>query len=253
MSAIVHAFVGRDDDDRPAHHHAVAIALATGAPLESVHAPQGRDVPAPERASAVLSRWGVDPRAVEHSVREHTHCDDTVETLLHAIREAAPRLVVFGCRQRRGLRRAFVESHAEAIAGHLDVPALFVPRAARGFVGADGAPCIRRVLIAAEDPEALEAASEGSAQLLDALGLDAVETVRVCPPSAAAAHAVDLVVVACGGHGRWWSPLRTTLSARLLRRVGVPLLRVPFRTRPAAAIAPARRLALRASAPPEPS
>ena len=69
MSIIAHPYAGRAEDDRLAHHHAVALAAASGSKLLSVHADDGSpDQTPPERASDVARMLATDPsRSVRRS------------------------------------------------------------------------------------------------------------------------------------------------------------------------------------------
>lgn len=256
MSLIAHPYIGRSDEDRLPHQHALALALASGARLFSVHAADDADVDRVEPAAAVLKSWGRDPAAVLHDDQSHECCDDPVDTVLDALRKAGPTLVVLGTTQRKGALRVFIESRAETIADHLAVPALLVPAGSRSLVAADGSLNIRRVVIPCGDAASTNRAMSRLSWLVDLLGLPEVEAFLthvgdaprpdVTPPDhprvtwsmrdvpgeledalAAAAHEADLVVMATRGHDSWADRILGSHTERLLRLIDCPLLSVP--------------------------
>ncbi len=257
MTLIAHPYVGRPEEDRLPHVHAVSLALGAGGRLLSVHAADGSDPVDVEAPGPLLERWGKDPAAVRHETVHHTCCDDPVDTVLDALQRAAPDLVVLGTTQRKGALRVFLESRAETIADHLAVPALLVPSGTRGFVGDDGSVRIARVVIPCGDAHSTLAAMDRMVWLAELLELTSVE-VRlthvgaeprpdVKPPEspritwtladapgeleealASAATEADLIVMATRGHDSWADRILGSHTERLLRLIDCPLLSVPL-------------------------
>lgn len=145
MTLIAHT-TDLSGDDAAAFLHASALAAAAPARLVTVHgnAPAGDAAKLPD-ASVLAARWG---RPIAHERRCHECCDDVTDTVLDALRALHPDLVVLGTHARHGLSAWLHASVGEAIARNLDVPALVVPNASRGFVDAQtGGFLLRRVLI----------------------------------------------------------------------------------------------------------
>lgn len=257
MSLIAHPYVGRPEEDRLPHLHAVALALASGSRLLSVHAASGGHPVQVEAVGPILEKWGRDSEAVRHEAREHECCDDPVDTVLDALAKSAPELVVLGTTQRKGALRVFLESRAETIADHLAVPALIVPSDARSFVGDDGAVNLRKVVIPCGDALSTQAAIDRLVWLANRLELEQVEArlthvgdedrPDVTPPEhprvrwvmtevpgeledalAEASKDADLVLMATRGHDSWADRILGSHTERLLRLIDVPLLTVPL-------------------------
>ncbi|MCB9598031.1 MAG: universal stress protein [Sandaracinaceae bacterium] len=260
MSIIAHPYAGTADADRLAHHHAVALAAASGSKLLSVHADDGSpDRTPPERASEVLRRWGRDPASVEHELRVHESATDPVEVVLALLEQVEPDLVVLGTAQHRGSLRAMLESRAEAIAAHVEVPALIVPTEGRAFVDEQGDVKLSRVVVPSGDPAAMAAAVERATWMVDLARAKAVEAellhVAVSGRSAPEltlpdhprvkwtrrerggpleesiadeAKTADLIVMATRGHDSLFDWLFGTHTERVLRKLDCPLLLVPM-------------------------
>lgn len=261
MSIIAHPYAGRADLDRLAHHHAVALAAASGSRLVSVHADDGTpDGAPPERAADVLRGWGRDPASVEHELRvEDCVALDAVEAILGLLERLEPDLVVLGTAQHRGSLRALLESRAEAIAAHLAVPALVIPNEGRAFVDPTGRVRIGRVLVPTGDAAAMAAAVERVGWIVDlarARGVEAEllhvagsggaapEVALPAHPSirwtrrasggpfeatiADAARGADLLVMATRGHDSVLDWFFGTHTERVLRKLDCPLLIVPI-------------------------
>lgn len=260
MSIIAHPYAGRADLDRRAHHHAVALAAASGSRLVSVHADDGSgDQVPPDRAADVLRGWGRDPAAVEHELRVRESPGDPVEVVIGLLESLGPDLVVLGTAQHRGSLRALLESRAEAIAAHLRVPALIVPTEGRSFVDAGGGIPLRRVLVPTGDAEAMRAAVERVGWFVDLARADAVEAELLHVAASGApvpevelpdhprvrwtrrerggpleesiaeeASRADLIVMATRGHDSVLDWFFGTHTERVLRRLDGPLLVVPM-------------------------
>lgn len=144
--------------DGAAFLHACALAAAAPARLVTVHgnAPDEAAERLPD-AGPVAARWSVargqEPVVrIEHQRRCHECCDDVTDTLLDAIRQISPTLVVTGTQPRHGLAALLHTSVSEALARNVNVPTLVVPNQCRGFVDEQtGRMALRRLLIPAGD------------------------------------------------------------------------------------------------------
>ncbi|MBC7172429.1 MAG: universal stress protein [Polyangiaceae bacterium] len=158
--------------------------------------------------------------------------------------------------------RLFFGSVAEALALHVDAPALLVPAGGRSFVdGATGALTLRRILVAVGDAEAGEAGAERAAWVADLVGASEVDVellhvgsakpaprlslpqrrdtrfhVRTAEGSiedaiVATAEALnaDLIVMATRGHNSIADVMTGSHTERVLRRAHCPVLSVPLR------------------------
>lgn len=119
-------------EDDTAFVHAVSLALRAKARLASVHAcsePNGEhELP---QASDVLRRWGLPENSVTHERISHSCCDDVADTLLDAMNELSPDLIVASTHARTGLSRLLSGSVAEGVARNVTVPTLLLPRGGR--------------------------------------------------------------------------------------------------------------------------
>ncbi len=158
--------------------HALALALATGATLHTVHARipgEAAAVPMHD-AKALLSRWGKEA-ALRYEARVLECCEDPVDTLLHDLRPLNPDLIVAG-RRHLPTRRLLHRNVGTALARNLRKPALFLPQGAPGFVDADtGALHLHRILVPAEGPTEVAVALEPLAEILAAAGHPEVDVV----------------------------------------------------------------------------
>lgn len=135
-------------DDTAAFVHAVALATASGARLVTLHGNPGGASPDQLPDARELARtWGVE---VEHDRRCHECCDDVGDTIVDALRDLRPALVVFGTHARHGLSALFRASVSASVIRNLDVPALVVPNRGRSFVDVTtGAIDLSRIAIPA--------------------------------------------------------------------------------------------------------
>jgi nucleotide-binding universal stress UspA family protein len=248
--------------------HGVALARSAHSPLVSYHAASAdvaRARPMPE-AAELLRRWGLDEGDVAHTRVQHSCCEDPVDTLLDAIGDTRPGLMVVGTHRTTGLARALHSSVAESLARNIDAPTLFVPIGQRGFVDeATGALGLRRVLIPAGSQEHAERALDVLAPLLERVGCDAVELVVLVassrptqdPPlpglsfttprpgwsltqvarqgpvgrmicEVAEELDVDLVAMATHGHDSLWDVLRGSHTEQVVHAAGCPVLSIPM-------------------------
>lgn len=175
------------EGEEVAFEHALAVAGRAGGVLHVVHAGgEGeRDaVRGMPEADPLLERWrgaGGDFDASGQSSLEvkslvHTCCDDPVDTLLDAVAEIGPDLIVVGKHSRTEVGGFFHDSVSESLARNLDVPTLFVPLEAEGFVdGETGGVGIERVVIPAVDQATLLEALQQTRALMERLGRPDVE------------------------------------------------------------------------------
>lgn len=197
--------------DGAAFLHACALAAAGQARLVTVHgnAPMGEADRLPD-AAPVAARWnqarggaGVALQ-IDHQRRCHECCDDVTDTLLDALRQIAPGLVVTGMQPRRGLAALLHSSVSEALARNVEVPTLVVPNQGVGFVNEQtGEISLRRVLIPAGD---VTTASVGLAAARALCDLSATTD-------------AELVVLHVGEHDLGL-PAELGPSVRVLRRRG---------------------------------
>lgn len=164
-------------DDLSVFEHSVALAAASGSPLYTLHAVDGaHDIDEMPDAEALLTKWG-EGKVSHHTIR-HSCCDDPVSTLLDGLRMIDPDLLVVGKRQGSGLRELIRESISEALARNLNVPTIALPIGGDGFVDTrSGELKLERVLIPAEDEEAMLPAFTAINDLLDRTGLSDCEIV----------------------------------------------------------------------------
>jgi nucleotide-binding universal stress UspA family protein len=258
MTTIAHAAAAHRDEDRLPFEHALALALATGARLVSVHASSEPD--AEDRmigADEVLRAWKSDGR-LTHDKIVHSCCDDPVDTTLDALRRLQPDLVVVGTHARSGIARWMMASRAEALAENLPSPTLVVPIGSRAFVD-DGVLRLRRVLVPAGDTASAKASCEALGRLLGHVGMPAGEVILlrvgrtgegdlpalplpegwVCRveraegsvPEAIAEAAVDvdLIVMATHGQDSLFDAFVGTNTERVFHAAPCPVLAVPLR------------------------
>jgi nucleotide-binding universal stress UspA family protein len=135
-------------DDTSAFVHASALAAASSARLVTVHgnAPHSDEVKLPD-AAPLAAKWG---RPITHERRCHECCEEVSDTVIDALADLRPELVVLGTHGRHGFAALVHGSVSETIARNIAAPALFVPNRARGFVNAEtGAIDLNRIVIPA--------------------------------------------------------------------------------------------------------
>ncbi|HEU0029201.1 MAG TPA: universal stress protein [Kofleriaceae bacterium] len=116
-------------DDTAAFLHALALAAHARSRLVTVYA--GRETTAAPRAAELTAHW---PWQIDHEFRHVTIADAVADSVLEALRDVAPELVVVGTHARHGLGAVLHGSVAEAIARNFSAPVLVVPNHVRGFV-----------------------------------------------------------------------------------------------------------------------
>ncbi|MCK6504118.1 universal stress protein [Myxococcota bacterium] len=253
--------------------HALKLALCTGARLSAVHVALDPDKLAPwtrlPGALDLLLRWGVLPAGATEAEVEalglHVDRDarvdaDTEQSIVGAVIETLPNILVVGTSARTGLERLRHGSVAEAVARRSGAVTLFLPQAAPGFVDMDtgsadirtvifpvGGPAgglqhavdvlgafldvldvssTRVVLVHVGDesqPELEVAAREGWQWSLDRRQGDVVEGVL----AAVEQLRPELVVMATRGHDSLLDALRGSKTELVLRRAGCAVLAVP--------------------------
>lgn len=257
MLTFAHATALSSEDARP-FEHSVALAHRAGATLCSVHA--GGELPSaiPE-AHELLARWKAEG-PLTHERVVHSCCDDPVDTVLDALRQIAPDLVVCATHQRSGVLRIFADSRAESLADNLSVPTLLFPIGAPGFVShEDGAITLKRIVIPIGDRQSAEAAIAKATWLGDLIGVERLElellhvgagdaprvdvplragwTWRFVQAEGALDEVVDerggdeggcLVIMATRGRDSLGDALLGSHTERVLRRAHCPLLMVPI-------------------------
>lgn len=251
--------------------HSVALACHAGARHVTLHAnTSGReDARALPEPSTLLERWaavsGEAPKMVVHQRMTHECCDDPVDTLLDAMEQLHPGLLVVGTHQHTGFNRVFLGSVAEALARNTHAPTLFLPIGKRGFVDeATGEVHLGKILVPISDVEIAARAlsvigalldrlkvpetvffllhlsdKPSEAHLLDDLDLperegwtweriEADAPVDEAISAAADTLGVDLIVTATRGQDSILDVLRGSRSEQVIRHAACPVLSVPM-------------------------
>lgn len=219
--------------DRAAFVHAAALARAAHTRLVAIHAGSPRPM--------------YDVSWATPEVQDVDCCDDPADSVVVALREIGPELVVLGTTGRHGFAGWFHGSVAEAIARNTAVAALFVPHHARGFVDAtDGALRLRRVLVPSATAAEARRGIEGARALLALAGVAVpIELVHVgaIDPELASlgvtriddierAFAGDdlagcVVAMPTRGHDGIAKILRGSQTERVIREAACPVLSIP--------------------------
>ena len=252
--------------------HALKIGLLTRASLSILHVSDGaaaewQDFP---RVRDTLEHWGLIPRnSPKQAVAElgldvrkvEARAKDPVRACLGFIEKHPADLIVLAVHQRAGKTRWLGNSVGEPIARRAGQMTLFIPHGAPGFVSADGAVSLRRILIPIAAKPRPQPAVEAARRLISALNLPAGEVIllhvgaeddapAVTLPSpsgngwtwqrinrsgdvvasileAASEMAADLVVMTTDGPDGFLDALRGATSERVLQSVKCPLLNLP--------------------------
>lgn len=254
---IVHAAETLESDEIGLQH-AVALAARCGASLTSIHAYTNTSPAKLPNASELLARWGITSRGVPHHWWLQPIAEDAAETLLQAVHELEPDLLVASTRACGGASRILSGSVAEALARNSCVPVLLLPVGGRSLVDpATGALQLRRLLLPAGDLAHTQRAVEAAATLLHSIGEPAGELVLLhvmdgsaaAPPSppahatltyasasgpletavarCARAQDADMVVMSTRGHDGLLDVLLASHTERVLHTLDRPLLWVP--------------------------
>lgn len=222
-------------DDSAAFHHAAALAAASGAHLITIHGNPG-EVTASQLpdAAPLATRWG---RAIEHQRICHECCDEVADTVIDAIHQLRPQLVVAGTHARHGLAALLAGSVSEAVARNISAPMLIVPNHLRGFVDpATGAIDLRRVLVPVGDPAETDRGLAAARALVALAGTEAeievlhVEHGRIADAIVEAARdrRACVIVMATHGHDGLIDVLRGSRTEQVLRDASCPVLSVPL-------------------------
>jgi len=239
-------------DDTSAFLHASALAAASSSRLVSVHgnAPQTDAARLPD-AAQLAARWG---RPIDHERRCHECCEEVTDTVIDALRELRPELVVLGTHGRHGFAALVHGSVSESITRNLEVPALVVPNRGRGFVDpATGAIDLRRIVIPAGTVADAQRGLDAARRLL-ALGGNPAATLEivhigVADPAldrlgvpvtriegsledaileVARMHHACVIVMPTSGHDGFGDVLLGSHTERLIREATCPVLSVPM-------------------------
>jgi nucleotide-binding universal stress UspA family protein len=230
-------------DDTLAFIHAAALAAGSGARLVTVHgnAPPDKASQIPD-AAVLATLWG---RAIEHERICHECCDDVADTVLDAIRQLSPAIVIAGTHARHGLAALLHGSVSEALARNLDMPTLVVPNQARGFVDREtGAIDLRRVLVPASDEATAEVGRRAARSLATLAGVAAPEVVVLHVAQGSVEDAVVeaardqracAIVMPTRGHDGLRDTLIGSHTERVIHDAGCPVLVVPLAGSPVTA------------------
>jgi nucleotide-binding universal stress UspA family protein len=226
-------------DDGPAFVHACALAAASGARLITIHGnPASADAGLLPDAAVLATRWS---RRIAHTRICHECCDDVADTVVDAVRQVDPQLVVAGTHARHGLAALLAGSVAEAVARNVATPTLIVPNHGRGFVDlATGVIDLGRVLVPAGDGVDAE---RGLAAARDFAALAGRPDADIVVLHVATAHHIAdaiaheaqerqacLIVMATHGHDSLYDMVRGSRTEHVVRDAGCPVLSVPFVT-----------------------
>lgn len=254
-----------DPDGGVAFRHSVALAREMGARLYSMHAnpvsqEASRQMP---DANEQLRQWhGEEADEIEFYKMIHTCCDDPVSTLLDAMSQVEPDLLVVGKHQTEGFFQLLRESVSEALALNTSVPTLFTPIGQSGFVREDtGALELERILVPVRDATTFDEATRAAGAILERMAAKGAEVVLLhvgedaaldelsVPESADGLRwrrvqrrgvladeivkcvdefDIDLVVMPTEGHNSLGDVLSGSRTQRVVRRSSCPLLSVPF-------------------------
>lgn len=253
-----------DPDGGVAFRHSVALAHKMGAALYSMHAnPASQEVSRqmPD-ANEQLRQWhGEEAGEIEFYKMLHTCCDDPVDTLLDAMGQVEPDLLIVGKHQSEGFFQLLRDSVSEALALNTRVPTLFLPIGQKGFVREDtGAVELERILVPVRDAEAFAETIGVAGELIEQMAAENAEIVllhvgedkaldELLTPESDALRwrrvqragvladeivkcvdelDIDLIVMATEGHNSLGDVLSGSRTQRVARRTSCPLLSVPF-------------------------
>lgn len=137
-----------------AFEHAVALASEWDARLVTLYAKSKTKEsrrPLPD-AQALLDKWQLS--AIEHESRSHQCCEDPVDTLLDALGQVNPELLIVGRRPKTPLERLFKGSTSISVALNANIPTLFLSIGERGFVTPqDGKVHLEKIVVPVSNAE----------------------------------------------------------------------------------------------------
>jgi nucleotide-binding universal stress UspA family protein len=255
--------------------HALRLALAARGHFYLVHAEkleigEDADWAAFPGVRSTLTRWGLlapdaDPTAVADKLglrvtKADVPDEDPTDAIVRFTEEYRADLLVLATHTREGLARVLQGSIAETLARRAQIPTLFLPLQAQGFVdAATGAAQLKNILLPVDLSAAPGRAASLAFQMADALGCeDAVmHVLHVGSPdemptvAVGAAHVgrlrriladgsvvprivqtaaeveADLIVMSTRGHNGLLDALRGSTTEQVLRQAGRPQLAVP--------------------------
>jgi nucleotide-binding universal stress UspA family protein len=253
LNRILHA-ASATEEDRVPLTYAATLARAAGAELVSVHAAESGDEGGTILdANTCLADAG-QPTGLRHERRFHSCCDDPIDTLLDAVKELKPDLIVMGTHTPGPLSRFVFDSHAEAIAANTAIPTLVIPLESV----ADAKEAVfrlERAVVPAADPRAAVAAIKALGWLAQATGATKGELLCVGVGTAPSAElepppgwtkssledtgsvvdaiarmsaSADLIVMGTHGRDSLMDTLFGTKTERLLHKAPRPLLTIPL-------------------------
>jgi nucleotide-binding universal stress UspA family protein len=260
----------------PAFVHALRLALAARGHFYLVHAEkldpsEEADWNAFPGIRSTLTRWGLlaadaDPGEVEErlglrATKADIPDDDPVDGVLRFVNRNRCDFLVVATQAREGLARLLQGSVAETLARKAQLPTLFLPLHARGFVDvATGAPSLRNILVPIDGGTASGTAAALALRMTDALGCGGavLHSLHVGPADDAPVLAVapeheprvgrvvvedgsvvetivdhaarldaDLIVMATRGRDGLMDHLRGSTTEQVLRQANRALLAVP--------------------------
>jgi nucleotide-binding universal stress UspA family protein len=143
------------ESSEQAFAHALKIALASKTRLYILHADAGDqsevDWSAFPAVRQTLVRWRVLPEGIAredvglklglHLAKLSTPDRDPVRAILRFVRDHSTDLIVLATHGRDGIARLTHHAVAEPVARAAEIPTLFVPEGARGFVDGSRARC----------------------------------------------------------------------------------------------------------------
>lgn len=238
-------------DDTSAFIHASALAATSALRLVTIHgnAPPGDEAKLPD-AAPLAAKWG---RPIEHERRCHECCEEVADTVIDALEDLRPELVVLGTHGRNGLAALVHGSVSETIARNVAVSTLFVPNRGRGFVdAATGAIDLHRIVIPAGTVADAQRGIDAARRLAALAGrpdatLEIVHVGTLDPEFAkggvtvtrvdgtledailelARVHDACVIVMPTSGHDGLGDVLLGSHTERLIRHASCPVLSVP--------------------------
>lgn len=263
-----------DPEGGIAFEHAVGIACRGKGKLFTLYAAQegtaqsARTLP---NAQDLLNRWGSAKRPLDCSDHAsvnfermvHTCCEDPVDTLLDALSDIEPDLLVVGKHRTPGIWGYIHDSVAESLALNAQVPTLFVPIGGDGFISSDRGRCnLERILVPVESERTFLQSVQAAHRLVEALDIPSprwsvlhvgeekdaedlmapeldppIEWELIHRPEQDLAEAIleeqdridaDLLVMGTRGHDSLADIFRGSQTERVGRRTRRPLLSVPL-------------------------
>lgn len=259
-----------------AFDHALRLALASRGHLYLVHAAKpdpdaDADWSAFPGIRSTLTRWGLlaaDARTSDVAdklglrvAKAEVGASDTAAGVVRFADDHKCDLLVLATHGREGFARLLQGSVAETLARRAELPTLFLPLQAKGFVDpATGSASLRRILMPVDRSAAPGAAASLVLRMADALGCadaelhalhigspDTAPLVSVPPAHDARLHRhfrdgsvvdaiveeaaaldTDLIVMPTAGHDGIMDRLMGSKTEQVLRQAGRPLLAVPL-------------------------